>query len=135
MKSNAKPLVGVVPTMLDLYRQNIPKMPGQFARHWQKALSKILGSDAEMFFGNVAHTAEQFAAGVGECEARQCDLLIVLPLAYAPSEVAIAALSLTKLPLLVLDSSRDASLPYEMDGDILLANHPAFYRLWNGKKK
>jgi L-arabinose isomerase len=117
------PVVGVVPTMLDLYRQNIPEMPGRFAEHWKRVMSRILGDSAKLHFTDVAHTAEQFSNGVGECESRHCDLLVVLPMSYAPSGAAAAALTRTKLPLLILDTTWDASLPYEMDGDVLLANH------------
>lgn len=122
METN-KPTVGVVMTLLELYRKTDPKHPAVLGDHWKAVLEEIFADEATLHFTGVSCTAEEVAAAVSSCEKADCDLLAVLPLAYAPSGAAVEALSRTGLPVLLISSARDVTLPYDMGGEHIMANH------------
>ncbi|OPZ21390.1 MAG: L-arabinose isomerase [candidate division BRC1 bacterium ADurb.BinA364] len=113
---------GVLLTLSDLYRQRIPAMPAEFAAHWTSVLAPILAEAADPVFTAPAHSGEELAARVAECEAAGCDLLLLLPMAYASSGAAREALADSRTPLLLVSTARDFSLPVEMAGEHLIAN-------------
>jgi len=119
----SKPIVGVVMTMLDLYRKTDADRPGVLGGHWKAVMADLFADAADLQFTGVSHTADEVAGAVSACEQAACDLLLVLPLAYAPSGAAVQALLKTELPLLVVSTARDATLPYAMDDDHIMANH------------
>ncbi len=106
-----KPKIGVVLTLLELYRELDPERPARFAELWRGTIEKMLSDEAELHFAEVAHTPAEAAAAVTSCEGAGCDLLMVLPVAYAASGSAKDALRETNLPLLVVSTARDATLP------------------------
>jgi len=118
-----KTKVGVVFTLLELYRKAHPEMPGECGRLWRGIVEEMLTDVVELHFPNVAITPDEVAAAVASCEKAECDLLIILPMAYAPSGSALDTLCATKLPLLLVSSARDATLPYDMSADHIMANH------------
>jgi len=120
---DVKPKVGVVMTLLELYRDIDPERPEQMGALWQSTVEGILSDAAELHFTGVSHTEIEVSAVVRDCEDAGCDLLIVLPLAYAPSGAAAPALIDTDLPLVLLSTCRDETLPHDMAGDHIMANH------------
>ncbi len=118
-----KPKVGVVLTLLELYRKTDPDRPKTLGNLWRENVTELLSQVAEVHFTEVAHTAEEVACAVASCEEADCDLLMVLPMAYAASGSARDALCATSLPLVVVSTARDATLPYDMSGDHIMANH------------
>ncbi len=73
-----------------------------------------------MSFATV-YTQQEFAKRVERAERERADLLIVVPMTYAPSAAAAALLN-TTLPLALISSSQDYALPVTMDGSHILAN-------------
>jgi len=118
-----KPKVGVVFTLLELYRNTDPERPVKLGKLWCENVSALLADDAALHFTDVACTADEMSAAVASCEEADCDLLMVLPLAYATSGAARDALAKTTLPLLVVSTARDATLPHDMTGDHIMTNH------------
>lgn len=118
-----KPKVGVLMTVLELYRKVMPDWAAPMETLWRAQIEEALSNAADLHFTPVAFTADDVARAVASCSQADCDLLLLLPLAYAPSGAAVKALSETKLPLLVVSSARDQSLPYDMADDHIMANH------------
>lgn len=118
-----KPTVGVIFTMLELYRTAHPEMPAVLNAHWTGVIKDLLGEAANLVLTGVSHTAAETDAAVEECIQADCDLLLVLPLSYAASGAAVGALTRTDLPLLVVSSARDATLPPDMTGNHIMADH------------
>lgn len=120
---------GLLLTLADLYRRNRPELTGRFASAWRAALAEVVGDRASLTIPEPVHTAAECAAAVAQCEAAGCDLLLVAHMAYTPSGALIEALRATRLPLVLVSSARDATLPYDMGPDHLLADqsmHGAF---------
>jgi L-arabinose isomerase len=100
----------------------MPGLSEQYTMHWRTVLEDLLGDTAVLHIPPTAHTAEQISSGVGSCEQASCDLLLVLPMAYAPSGEAIEALCATRLPILLVSTSRDPTLGQRVTHDDLRAN-------------
>ena len=75
-----KPKVGILMTLSDIYRQNIPEISVEFADYWRNILQDIFSDYGDLFFTDVAHTANEFASQVVACEDAGCDLLTLLPM-------------------------------------------------------
>ena len=118
-----KPVVGVLMTLLELYRDAHPEMPAKFGAMWRGIVTELLADHAELHFTGVACSPDEVAMNVADCEKAGCGLLMVLPLAYAPSGAAVGALTETDLPVLVVSTARDSTLPHDMSGDHIMANH------------
>jgi len=114
--------VGVLLTLADLYRQSMPGLSDEYTRYWTKVLEEILGDAAALYFPGSGHTTEEVAGAVRSCEQADCDLLLVLPIAYAPSGAAIDSLVATDLPILVVSTSRDLTLTDQITHEDLRAN-------------
>ncbi|MBN2552130.1 MAG: hypothetical protein JXB06_05145 [Spirochaetales bacterium] len=114
--------VGVLLTLAELYRRSMPGISEQYSRHWRRNLEEILGDSARLHFPGAVHTAEEVGRAVRSCEQANCDLLLVLPMAYASSGAAIGALGETRLPILLISTSRDATLGAALSHDDLRAN-------------
>ena len=114
--------VGVLLTLADLYRRSMPGLSEEYTRGWRKVLEQLTGDAATLHFPASAHTAGEIAAAIRSCEQQRCDLLLVLPMAYAPSGEAVAALTATRLPILVVSTSRDRTLEAQVTHEDLRAN-------------
>lgn len=114
--------LGVILTLSDLYRKSRPELPEQFATLWKQRVTEVLPEGTKAHYPAVAHTAEEFAAAVAECEQAGCIALVVWPMAYASSGAVLPAAGKTRLPLIIVSTARDATLPVEMTGDHMLAN-------------
>jgi len=125
MKGNLPPgraNIGVILTLSDLYRKSRPELPEQFAAQWKPRIDAAFPGDTAIHYTPVAHTPEEFAAAVNECEKVACHAIVVWPMAYASSGAVLPAAKQTRLPLIVVSTARDATLPYDMTGDHMLAN-------------
>ena len=113
---------GVLLTLAELYRRSMPGISEEYSRQWRRNLEQLLGDAARLHFPGAAHTADEVGAAVRACEQADCDLLLVLPMAYAPSGAAIDALVETRLPILLISTARDATLGAALSHDDLRAN-------------
>jgi L-arabinose isomerase len=100
----------------------MPGLSEEYTRYWRKVLEELLGDEATQYFPGSAHTAEEVAGTVRSCEQAECDLLLVLPMAYTPSGAAIDSLAATDLPILLVSTSRDPTLPEQITHEDLRAN-------------
>ncbi len=121
MKIAQNALPGVVLTLPELYRGNAPEYSAELYDGWVKVLKSV-------FIGNTVHlsdlvcTLEEYSNAIDSLKKHGCNILIILPLAYSPSGVAVKALSENKLPIILISTSRDNILNYDIGGKDLLAN-------------
>jgi L-arabinose isomerase len=116
------PKVGVLLTLADLYRKSMPGISEDYTRYWRNILGELFANSSSLHFPATAHTSDEVAGGVRSCEQAGCDLLLVLPMAYAPSGAAVEALCATNLPILVVSTARDATLGDRITHEDLRAN-------------
>ena len=131
MNKSRRAKVGLLALMLELYDRwpGFKPMMEEFA---QEVVS-ILTPMADVSFPGVCNTREQVDRAVADFETSGEDLIIVLLLTYAPSHIAMPALTRTRLPILLLNtqqlhavtastSSMDTSRNHGMHGVQDLAN-------------
>lgn len=114
--------VGCILTVANLYRQHRPDMPIVFHRFWADRLRGLLSDWYDLAIADVVCTEEEYETAVRQCEREGCEALVLLPMAYTQSGIAVRPLSSTNLPLLIVSTARDISLPVDMTADHLLAN-------------
>ncbi len=91
-----KARVGLLGLMLKLYDRypHIKPIMADFANE----LAGVLSPFAEVYFPGICNTREEVNEAVSKFESEKVDLLMVVLLTYAPSHIALPALSKTKLP-------------------------------------
>jgi L-arabinose isomerase len=114
--------IGVLFSLADFYRKRRPELTGELFGEWRERIGGVLLPDFDLFFPDPVHDEAEFARGIEACRDRGCALVLLLPMAYTASGAGIAALKEMPLPLLIVSSSRDLTLPATMDGGHLFAN-------------
>lgn len=94
-------LLGLMLDLYDLYPDLKPKM-ARFAGELVDTLSPF----AEVDFTGVCNTRAQVDQAVARFEGGGKDLILVVLLTYAPSHIALPALSRTHLPILIFNTQR-----------------------------
>lgn len=135
MTAMLRPKVGVLALTLELYESLAPKVRGE-REEWvrravvpalERALTTAGGGcaapAADVVFGGAVNTREKVDAAVAGMEATGVDGIVVLLLTYAPSQIALPALSRTRLPILVWNTQELLGVTPEFGGAELTANH------------
>jgi len=104
MTRTKKARVGLLGLMLELYDRwpELKPMMAELAEELVETLSLF----AEVDFPGVCNTREQVERTVADFEVDGKDLIMVVLLTYAPSNIALPALSRTCLPLLVFNTQQ-----------------------------
>jgi L-arabinose isomerase len=71
----------------------------------------------------ICRVAAEFASAIRQFEQAGSDCLVTLHLAYSPSLEAIDAVCATRLPILILDATRDAAFGRDVSPDLIMYNH------------
>jgi L-arabinose isomerase len=104
MTATRKAKVGLLGLMFELY-DILPELKPAMAEFAQELVG-TLSSFAEVDFPGVCTTREQVEQAVVGFEADNKDLIIVVLLTYAPSHIALPALTRTRLPILIFNTQR-----------------------------
>ncbi len=121
MIQTKKAKVGLLGLMLKLYDRypHIKPIMADFA----KELVGVLADFADVDFPGICNTREQVDEAVAKFESEKVDLLMVVLLTYAPSHIALPALSRTRLPILIFNTQQDYSVTVDADPDLTFRNH------------
>ena len=122
MMEDQLPKVGLLPLMLELYDAAVPELKPLQASFAQKVTEAFQGK-LELALAPVCNTREQVEAVVAGFEAAGTEALMVLHLSYAPSLISASALTRTRLPLLLLNTTPDSYLDETLTGQHILENH------------
>jgi L-arabinose isomerase len=119
----AKPRVGVLALTLELYEQLIPTLRQQLEQWLHRRVLPALASITEPQFTSAAYRREDVDAIVAGHEAAGCDALLVICLTYSPSQITLAALQRTRLPIVVWNTQELHAVDKTYDGEKLGRNH------------
>jgi L-arabinose isomerase len=122
LKAVQKEKIGILITMTDFYRQRRPDLSRKLFAEWKMRTANILQDDFDLIFPGMVHTDDEYRLAVKTCENERCKLLVILPVAYASSGAAEAALSTVSMPILIVSTAWDYNIPYDADSDILRIN-------------
>ncbi len=118
-----KPRVGVLALTLELYEQLIPTLRQELEQWLRGRVLPALASIADPRFTRAAYRREDVETIVAGHEAAGCDALLVICLTYSPSQIALAALQRTRLPILVWNTQELHAVDQAYDADKIGRNH------------
>jgi L-arabinose isomerase len=122
MNDAGKPKLGLLPLMLEMYREYSPDMMKR-QEPFLQGISRRLGAFSEVVRAPVCATRSEVQAGIGELESGNPDLLVVVFIAYATSIAALKPLLGTNLPLLLFSTAPKSSMAEGMTMDDIMLNH------------
>lgn len=101
--------IGLLPLYLELYDEVLPEIRKEFNPLIETVCDLFKKKDIDIVLSDVCRISKEFEIAIAQFEKADVDCIVTLHLAYSPSLESIDALSKTKLPVIVLDTTRDAS--------------------------
>ncbi|MGI6460458.1 MAG: L-arabinose isomerase family protein [Candidatus Hydrogenedentales bacterium] len=118
-----QPKVGLLPLYLKLYDDVDPALRASFEPFLDAIVKGLQERGVSVSLGEICRINEEFAKTVKRFEHEQVDLLVTLHLAYSPSLESAGILAASKLPVLLLDTTPDASFGQGTSPDRIMFNH------------
>ena len=115
--------VGFLPLYVKLYDDYIGIIRPQIEAYRDDICNALNNTGIELVQADICRTASEFAAAVNLFEAEKVDAIITVHMAYSPSLECIDALSSTKLPILILDTTRDFNFGFNVVEGGISFNH------------
>jgi L-arabinose isomerase len=101
--------IGLLPLYLELYDEVMPEIRKEFDPLIDTICNLFKSKEIDTVLSDVCRISNEFENAVAQFENADVDCIVTLHLAYSPSLECINALSKTKLPIIVLDTTRDDS--------------------------
>ncbi|MFH1708223.1 MAG: hypothetical protein ABIF71_09940 [Planctomycetota bacterium] len=117
------PRAGLLPLYIQLYDEVRPEVRRQFLPFLDAVTRGLTAEGVEVSHAPVCCRASEFKAAVARLEALGVDIIVTIHLAYSPSEESAPALCATRLPILMLDTTMDASFGPTVAPGRLMFNH------------
>ena len=101
MNASTRPKIGLLALTLELYEPLLPDLRGSREGWLRRDVMPALQREADILFTRAVFRREDIEAAVAEFEAAGADALLVILLAYSPSQLALPALQRTRLPIVI----------------------------------
>lgn len=115
--------IGLLPLYLKLYDDTCAYMRPRIEEFKGVIVSELESRGIEIIPAPVSRVSEEFHQSVRYLEEQGAAAIITLHLAYSPSLECVEALSGTKLPLIVLDTTQQFSFDSETAPEEIMYNH------------
>ena len=119
----SKPRVGLLALTLELYEELAPDLRGSREQWLKDAVLPALAPMAEVEFRGAQYRREDVDASVAEFEHSGVDALLVLSLTYSPSQIALPALTRTRLPIVVWNTQELFAVTERFGTSEMIGNH------------
>jgi L-arabinose isomerase len=114
---------GLLPLYIKLYDSALPQMRPIVENFVKVIKDKLTAESLEVIPSSVCCVKEDFEKAVSYFEKSNTDIIITLHLAYSPSLESAEALSKTKVPIIVLDTTPDYLFDQTLNSEAILYNH------------
>jgi L-arabinose isomerase len=118
-----RPRIGLLALSLEFYEQLAPGLRQAREKWLRSAVLPALAAGAEVRFCRAVCRREDVDTIVNEYEATGLDALLVVFLAYAPSQIVLPALRRTRLPVVIWNTQELRGVDADFDMDKLLHSH------------
>jgi L-arabinose isomerase len=118
-----KPRVGILAVTLELYEQLAPGLREGREEWFRRAVLPSLEPITDAAFDRAVSRREDVEAVLQRFEASDVDAVMVLCLTYAPSQIALAALRRTRLPIIIFNTQELASVDAGFNAQKMTENH------------
>jgi L-arabinose isomerase len=106
-KQNGK--IGLLPMYLALYDQHLPETRNGFMPFLEKIHDAFTQQNVEVITASYCRLDSEFQEAIRQFEEEDVDCIVTLHLSYSPSLECIHALSKTRLPIIVFDTTIDSN--------------------------
>ncbi|NLX98300.1 MAG: hypothetical protein GXY83_19250 [Rhodopirellula sp.] len=118
-----RPRVGLLALTLELYEELAPGVRAGREQWLRSAILPQLETIADVTFDRAVFRAEDVQEVVARYEAAGIDALLVVCLTYSPSQIALPALTRTRLPILVWNTQEMYAVGGDFSGEQMIDNH------------
>lgn len=115
--------IGFLPFYLKLYDDRIASLRPEIQEYCDSVASSLEKQGVEVIKADICRIAPEFEKAVKSFEAAGVDAIVTVHLAYSPSMESIDALAATKLPVIILDTTRDFSFGFDVISGGVSFNH------------
>jgi len=121
--TDSRPKVGLLALSLEYYEALAPELRPARERWLRSCVMPALDPIAEIVFDGACFRRDDVEKRVKSYESRGCHALLVVFLAYAPSQIVLPALKSTSLPVVVWNTQELRGIGADISPDDLLHNH------------
>jgi len=118
-----QPKIGILALTLELYETLAPGVREDREQWLHRDVLPALARFVDVEFQSAVYSASGIRAEVNRLEQSGVDAIAVMMLTYAPSELAVAPLKSTRVPLIVWNIQELFAVDENYDADALLKNH------------
>lgn len=122
MNEQPKSKIGLLPLMLELYKESYPTLPEE-QRPFIDRVADTLAGFGDVFCAPVCTSSAEIRAAVKDFEAADTDGIVIIFIAYAASIAALNPLLETQLPLLLFSTAPKSSMGEGMKSIDITFNH------------
>jgi L-arabinose isomerase len=115
--------VGFLPLYLALYDERAKAARPNIEKYRDDLVAALERTGIELVKADICRIAPEFKDAVATFEREGVDAIVTVHLAYSPSLECIDALAATKLPILILDTTRDHSFGFDVVAGGVMPNH------------
>ena len=115
--------IGLLPLYIKLYDETSPEVRPRMEAFYQRVADSFLQNHIAVVTSDFCRVKEEFDAAVAKFEGAEVDAIVTLHIAYSPSLESIDALTNTKLPLVVLDTTETLEFGPMQDPGEVMFNH------------
>lgn len=119
----SKGKIGLLPMYIALYDESSPGIRPQIEEFYSKIADEFGKRGVEVETTEVCRLEKEFEESIRKFEKAGVDAIVTLHLAYSPSLESSKALSSTKIPVLVLDTTPDYEFGPDQDESKIMFNH------------
>ncbi|MFV0400228.1 MAG: hypothetical protein ACK5LX_06345 [Oscillospiraceae bacterium] len=115
--------IGLLPLYVKTYDDSLPQLRERLEAFYAKVAAKLEDRGYRVVTHGFCRLEGEFQAAVDAFAAEGAQCIVTLHMAYSPSLESVAALSGTKLPLVVLDTTETFDFGFEQSPEEILYNH------------
>ncbi len=115
--------IGLLPLYIQLYDKTSPEVRPRMEAFYGRVAGAFAAQNAEVVKVPFCRIKEEFQAAVDTFEKAEVDAIVTLHIAYSPSLESIDALTATKLPIVVLDTTETLEFGPMQDPGEVMYNH------------
>ena len=123
MTEMAKIKVGLLLLYLKLYDDTMPGLRNEFEPFIKDIKIKLEQNGFEMYLSPICRLDEEFKKAIKDFEKSGVNVIVTLHLAYSPSLECIKALTETRLPVVVLDTTLKYHFSSKLISNDIMFNH------------
>lgn len=115
--------VGFLPIYLKLYDDRAARVRPVIEAYRDDLVAALENTGIELVKADICRIAPEFEAAVATFEHEKVDAIVTVHLAYSPSLECIDALAATKLPIIIMDTTRDHNFGFDVVAGGVMPNH------------